>query len=153
MPVLLIRHAHAGSRKEWAGDDRLRPLSARGETQALVLARRLAEWAPVRILSSPYVRCIQTVQPLADDLGRKVEEVDELAEGMGADALVMVRAMSGRRIAMCTHGDVIPDVLVALADEDRLNLGAAPRQAKGSAWVLEASRGRFVKATYLPPEP
>jgi hypothetical protein len=63
----------------------------------------------------------------------------------------MIRAMSSRRIAMCTHGDVIPDVLVALADEDRLDLGAAPRQAKGSAWVLEDSRGRFVKATYLPP--
>jgi 8-oxo-dGTP diphosphatase len=151
VPVLLIRHAHAGSRKEWAGDDRLRPLSPRGETQALVLAQRLAVWAPARILSSPYVRCIQTVQPLADDLGRKVEEVDELAEGMGTETLVMIRAMSSRRIAMCTHGDVIPDVLVALADEDRLDLGAAPRQAKGSAWVLEASRGRFVKATYLPP--
>jgi 8-oxo-dGTP diphosphatase len=150
VPVLLIRHAHAGSRKDWDGDDRLRPLSRRGASQALVLAQRLAVWVPVRILSSPYVRCIQTVQPLADELGRKVEEVDELAEGMGADALAMVRAMSGRRVALCTHGDVIPDVLVSLADEDRLDLGSAPRQAKGSAWVLEAARGRFVKATYLP---
>jgi len=40
---------------------------------------------------------------------------------------------------------------VALADEDRLDLGPAPRQAKGSAWVLEAKRGRFVRATYISP--
>jgi phosphohistidine phosphatase SixA len=149
--VLLIRHAHAGSRKDWDGDDSLRPLSRRGRGQALALARRLVVWSPVRVLSSPYVRCVQTVQPLADDLGRKVEETDELAEGRGADALAMVRAMSGRRVAMCSHGDVMLDVLVTLADEDRLDLGPSPRQAKGSAWVLEASRGRFVKATYVPP--
>jgi phosphohistidine phosphatase SixA len=151
VPVLVIRHAQAGSRKEWDGDDRLRPLSRRGQSQALALARRLAVWSPARILSSPYVRCVQTVQPLADDLGRKVEETEDLAEGHGADALAMVRAMSVRRVAMCTHGDVILDVLLTLADEDRLELGPAPRQAKGSTWVLEASRGRFVKATYVPP--
>jgi broad specificity phosphatase PhoE len=151
--VLLIRHAHAGSRKEWDGDDRVRPLSKSGKSQALALARRLRLLAPVRILSSPYVRCIQTVQPLADELGRKVEESDELAEGRGADALAMVRSMSGRRVALCTHGDVILEVLVTLADEDRLDLGRLPRQAKGSAWVLEAKRGRFVKATYVPPAP
>jgi hypothetical protein len=54
-------------------------------------------------------------------------------------------------VALCTHGDVVPDVLVSLADEDRLDLGAAPRQAKGSTWVLEARHGRFVRATYLAP--
>jgi len=151
VPVLLIRHAHAGSRKDWEGDDRLRPLSRKGMEQALGLQRRLATRGAARILSSPSRRCIDTVQPLADELGRKVEEVDDLAEGMGADALKLVRSMSGRRVAMCTHGDVIVEVLVALADEDRLDLGPAPHQAKGSVWVLEAARGKFVTATYLPP--
>jgi hypothetical protein len=42
-------------------------------------------------------------------------------------------------------------MLIAPADDDRLDLGPGPSQAKGSTWVLEASGGRFVKATYLPP--
>lgn len=55
----------------------------------------------------------------------------------------------GTASALCTHGDVIADVLVALADEEYLDLGLRPRQSKGSAWVLDAEDGRFVKATYL----
>jgi hypothetical protein len=94
---------------------------------------------------------VQTVQPLADDLGVKVEDVDELAEGAGSSALSLVRSLVDQPIALCTHGDVIPDVLVALADEYRLDLGPAPHQAKGSTWVLETRKGRFVKARYLPP--
>jgi 8-oxo-dGTP diphosphatase len=151
VPVLLIRHANAGSRKEWVGDDRCRPLNARGERQAVALIERVGLWAPNRVLSSPYLRCRQTVQPLADELGLKVEETVELEEGSGTAAVALVRSVAGTSVALCTHGDVIPEVLVSLADEDRLDLGPAPRQAKGSTWVLEAKKGRFVKAIYLPP--
>jgi hypothetical protein len=63
--------------------------------------------------------------------------------------LALIRSLAHDKVALCTHGDVITDVLVALADEDRLDLGPHPRQAKGSAWVLHADLGRFVKATYL----
>jgi hypothetical protein len=63
----------------------------------------------------------------------------------------LVRSLHDSHVALCTHGDVIPEILVALADEDRLDLGSAPRQAKGSTWVLGSRNGRFVKATYLPP--
>ena len=80
MPVLLIRHGHAGNRKDWRGEDRLRPLTPKGYRQALALVKRVQPWPPARILSSPYVRCVQTVQPLGDELGLKVEEVEELAE-------------------------------------------------------------------------
>jgi hypothetical protein len=52
---------------------------------------------------------------------------------------------------MCTHGDIVPEILVALADEDHLDLGPGPRQPKGSVWVLESKKGRFVRATYLAP--
>jgi 8-oxo-(d)GTP phosphatase len=151
VPVLLIRHGDAGSRKDWPGDDRLRPLSPKGYRQALALVRRLEAWPPDRILSSPYVRCVETVQPLADDLGLKVEKFDDLAEGAGPAGLALVRRFIDRRVALCTHGDVIPEVLVALADEDHLDLGPAPRQAKGSTWVLHGEMDKFVEATYVPP--
>jgi 8-oxo-dGTP diphosphatase len=149
--LLLIRHSHAGSRKDWNGDDALRPLSPKGRRQAASLVTQLEPWAPSRVLSSPYRRCIETVKPLADELGLKVEPLDELAEGAGHAAVALIRSLNDSHVALCTHGDVIPEILVALADEDRLDLGPAPRQAKGSTWILESKKGRFDKATYLPP--
>jgi 8-oxo-dGTP diphosphatase len=149
--VLLIRHAHAGSRRDWRGPDAARRLSARGLKQAQSLVETLGAFAPQRIISSPAVRCVQTVAPLAQAFNVSVEENDVLAEGSGLSALALVRRVATEKIALCTHGDVIPEILVALADEDHVDLGPRPRQAKGSVWVLEAEESRFVKASYLPP--
>jgi phosphohistidine phosphatase SixA len=151
MPVLLIRHAHAGSRKDWKGDDRLRPLSDKGQAQAAALPLILEGWAVQRVLSSPYARCTQTVAALAAVLGVNVEVVVELGEGSGLDAVRLARSLVSEKVALCTHGDVITDVLVALADEDRVDLGPRPRQAKGSTWILEANGRVFKKASYLGP--
>jgi 8-oxo-(d)GTP phosphatase len=149
--VLLIRHAQAGSRRDSKVPDGQRRLSARGLKQARSLVETLEGFSPQRILSSPAVRCVQTVAPLAKALNVKVEEAEDLSEGAGLSALALVRNVACEKIALCTHGDVIPDILVALADEDHLDLGSRPRQAKGSVWVLEADGSRFVKAIYLPP--
>jgi 8-oxo-dGTP diphosphatase len=151
MPVILIRHAHAGDRQDWCDDDRLRPLSTRGHRQAQHMPETLRSCLPRRVLSSPYTRCVQTVAPLAGCLGLPTETTEHLAEGAGPQALALIRSLVDDTVALCTHGDVITDVLVALADEDRLDLGANPRQAKGSAWVLQADLATFVKATYLAP--
>ncbi len=151
MPVLLIRHASAGARKAWDGADRDRPLTAKGARQAEALVAALDGMAPQRILCSPYIRCRQTVAPLAAHLGVGVEVMEALAEGRGPEALALVRSLADEKVALCTHGDVIPDVLVTLADEDRVDLGPRPRQAKGSVWVLEATQGHFSRATYVPP--
>lgn len=150
MALLLVRHAHAGARKEWDGDDHLRPLSARGTRQAEGLVGLLDPYACQRLLSSPYERCVATLRPLAERLSLRVEPLDELAEGNATAALALVRALADDKVAVCTHGDVVAEVLVALADEDRLDLGDRPRQAKGSTWVLESSDGRFSRAAYLP---
>lgn len=149
---MLVRHAQAKARKEWSGDDHLRPLTGHGFRQAeglLLLARRLA---PVtRVLSSPYLRCEQTVGPLATNRGLAVELDEALAEGQRADAVRLVRELAGQDVVFCTHGDVIVEVLVSLADEDHVDLGPNPRQAKGSVWALEGSDGCFSCATYFPP--
>jgi 8-oxo-dGTP diphosphatase len=150
MPVLLIRHAHAGTRKDWKGDDMLRPLSERGIRQARRLVTDIDGWGVQRVLTSPYIRCQETVAPLAKALGVKLEITESLAEGHGPDAMRLVRSLAHDKVALCTHGDVIPEVLVTLADEDRLDLGPRPRQAKGSVWVLETTGDLFTKASYLP---
>jgi 8-oxo-(d)GTP phosphatase len=151
VPLLLIRHAHAGSRRDSHVADQARRLSTKGYRQARNLIAALEGYSPQRILSSPATRCLETVAPLAESIHVKVEQEESLAEGAGLAALTLVRSLANEKIALCTHGDVIPEILVALADEDHLDLGPHPRQAKGSVWVLEAEGNRFVKAAYLAP--
>lgn len=153
MPVVVVRHAHALSRSDWEGDDSLRILSRRGEKQSKLLVGRLIELKPTRILSSPYVRCLETVRPLAAAAGLAVEEEQRLAEGEGRRAMELVRALvaAGENAVLCSHGDVIPDILAAVANEDQVDLGSAPRVEKASVWVLEGEGGRFSTASYIKP--
>ena len=66
MLVLLVRHGHAGAKRQWHGDDGFRPLDAQGLAQASDAGPIcLARFAPARILSSPFLRCVQTVTPLS----------------------------------------------------------------------------------------
>ncbi|HET9075365.1 MAG TPA: phosphoglycerate mutase family protein [Acidimicrobiales bacterium] len=153
MPVVLVRHAHALSRDRWEGEDRDRELSAKGRRQAEMLVPVLESMAPGRILSSPFLRCLDTVRPLAAALGRPVESECTLAEGEGRSALSLIDDLASDSPVLCSHGDVIPEILAALARRDGLDLGAVPRWEKASVWVLEPEdgTGRFYRATYLPP--
>ena len=89
MAVLLVRHAEAGDRHHWDGPDEQRPLSQEGRAQAEALPETLAEFGVARVLSSPYLRCTQTVEPLAAALRLPVEPSDDLAEGAGSVALLV----------------------------------------------------------------
>ncbi|HEV3280856.1 MAG TPA: phosphoglycerate mutase family protein [Acidimicrobiales bacterium] len=138
MPLLLVRHGHAGRRSAFKGDDRLRPLSKRGAAQAVVLVPILSRYRPQRILSSPYLRCRETVEPTAEALSLPVETLDELAEGNGAAAERLIRRMAGQSAVLCTHGDVATAVLEWLVAEG----GARPDQErlqKGDAWVIDSA--------------
>jgi 8-oxo-dGTP diphosphatase len=103
------------------------------------------------VISSPYVRCLQTVAPLGACYGLTVEPLEDLAEGQSSKAVRLVRSLAGEAVVVCTHGDLVAEILVALADEDRVDLGSNPRQAKGSAWALQGGNGRFTSARYFPP--
>lgn len=110
MTVVLLRHASAGDRVEWTGDDRLRPLDKKGRKQADALVDTLRALGVTRVLSSPYVRCTQTVEPLADALSVEIEVDDRLAEGAGRTAALEL--LDGLRDAVaCTHGDIVVEVL------------------------------------------
>ena len=150
---MVVRHAHALARSEWDGDDADRTLSRRGQKQSRLLVDRLLELKPTLILSSPYLRCLDTVRPLGEAAGLAVEADERLAEGSGRAATELVRSLSaaGEDPVLCSHGDVIPEILVTLANEDRVDLGPAPRVEKASVWVLTGDGGRFSSATYLKP--
>jgi len=145
LAVLLVRHAHAGDRDAWTAPDQLRPLSVKGIRQAEALVLRLAGFAVERVVSSPYLRCTQTVEPLAQVRGVALEADDTLAEGNGRAALELVRGLAGAHVILCTHGDVIGDILA------HMPVAGSWRAQKGSVWILEAEDGRSIDARYLPP--
>lgn len=151
MPVLLVRHAVAVGRRHWDGDDAGRPLDKRGRRQADALVGALGDHDIDQILTSPAVRCVETVTPLAAARGLHVDAHKDLAEGSTYEAVALVRSLVGTSAAMCSHGDVIPRVLEHFVVHDGVDLGHDPRWAKASTWVLEDDGERFVKAFYIPP--
>jgi 8-oxo-(d)GTP phosphatase len=150
VPMYLLRHAKAESRAQWTKPDHLRPLTDGGKKQAEGLVAIL-DGSPIeRIISSPHVRCLQTVRPLTSARGIPVEESEDLAEGAGpARALALLAESSGRPTVLCSHGDVIQDVLLHLSAEG-LELPDPLPLRKGSTWVLETEVDGFVGARYIP---
>jgi len=108
--AVLLRHAWAGDRDAWNADDRLRPLDERGRAQAEALRDALLERGVTRVVSSPYVRCVETVDPLARALGVEVELDDRLAEGAGPGGARELLARCEGCVA-CTHGDVVAQLI------------------------------------------
>ena len=112
-------------------------------------SKLLAHFDISRLYTSPYVRCVQTLEPLAAHFGLAIEPDEGLTEGADwANALKLVE-QAKQPIVFCSHGDVIGDLMHHLAmrgvplDDDRIE--------KGSTWVLRVEDGEVVKARYLPP--
>lgn len=123
--MLVIRHARAGERTEWSGDDHRRPLDERGRKQAVDLVAALSDRRLTRILSSSYDRCVQTVEPLAQARGLEVEIRDELGEEQQLEQGVeLVRSLLGQDVAVCGHGG-LSDALAGVS------------QKKGETLVLD----------------
>ncbi|MDX8048420.1 NUDIX hydrolase [Lentzea sp. BCCO 10_0798] len=143
--VLLVRHAKAGKRSEWNGDDDLRPLSDAGWRQAAALRTLLPLWAPVRVHTAPRVRCVDTVRGVAEDLDVEMVEEARLSEegywpdpDAGLVRLLEVAADEGRAV-LSSQGGVIPSVVQSLAELGGLRLEEIPCK-KGSTWVLAFTR-------------
>ncbi|MBV8463002.1 MAG: histidine phosphatase family protein [Acidimicrobiales bacterium] len=148
MPLLFVRHGHAGRRSAYKGDDRTRPLSKRGRAQGKELVGLLGEYRPQRILSSPYVRCCETVQPTAVALGLPVESIEELAEGHGPDTVRLMRRMAGEAAVLCSHGDVALSVLEAFGGPEE---DGPARLQKGEVWVVQSKGSKLVIVDRLRP--
>lgn len=143
--LVLVRHAKAGRRSDWSGDDDLRPLDASGSAQADALASLLALFGPTRIYSADLVRCVQTVQPLADSLDLRVRVEPAFADESyedgpdGTQNALLALAKPGKVSVVCSQGLTIP----ALIDE----LGPGVRSSetrKGAWWVLTVVDGDVV---------
>jgi 8-oxo-dGTP diphosphatase len=151
--LYLVRHAKAGSRSDWHDDDELRPLSKAGRRQSSALAAKLAKRSVTALVSSPYVRCVQTLEPLAVVCRQPVVADERLSEGNDfVGALELLTSLPDGAV-LCSHGDIIPATIDALARRG-CRIASPPEFRKASVWVIERTAdGEFAKAkVWLPPE-
>ncbi|OLT14241.1 hypothetical protein BJF78_19790 [Pseudonocardia sp. CNS-139] len=142
--IVLVRHARAGSRNQWDGDDDLRPLSGSGQEQAQQLGRLLALFGPERIVTAPPLRCRQTVEPLAEALGLPIAEEPLVGEHTywlePQDALARTQEIAGKPgvTTVSSQGGVIPDLVGMLVESAEL-AGVDQddiQSRKASTWLL-----------------
>ncbi len=159
VPLILVRHAWAGRKADWPGRDDARPLDAQGAADAKTLAALLACFAPVaRVISSPALRCIQTVRPYAAGFGGSIEaEACLLPYGRSAflssrteRADALRRLLSGlvadrRPAVLCLHRENLPDVLADMCSAlaAPAAVPADPSLPKGGFWVSHAAAGEL----------
>ncbi|MFV0307419.1 MAG: SixA phosphatase family protein [Desertimonas sp.] len=140
----VVRHAKAGRRSEWVGDDRVRPLSKTGWKQARAVADRLADQPVTSLVASPYLRCVQTLEPLADRIGTKVVTDERLAEGAAFETSLELLLESGPGVVLSSHGDVIPDLIGAVVRRGA-DLRTKPDWRKAVIWTLTVEGARVVR--------
>jgi phosphohistidine phosphatase SixA len=123
--LIALRHGHAVQPYEWDGADAGRPLSARGREEARSIVPTLAAFGPRVITSSTAERCLETVAPLAEALGRRVKEDAGISQdayetdGGSVRETVAKRVRKARSAVLCSHSPVLPEILheIALATE------------------------------------
>lgn len=156
--MLIVRHAKAGRKQGYQGDDLARPLDRNGRAQAEALVDLLSVFRPGRLLSAPPVRCTQTLEPLAAESGLPLVEEPTMSETAYARDPAAARrrireiALTGEETGtvpvVCSQGGVIPDLTAWWAGADDVRLPAA-RNRKASVWVLTTEGGRLLTMDHI----
>ncbi len=158
--VLLVRHAKAGSRNRWEGEDVLRPLSDNGRDQAAALAPFLALFGPDRLLTAPPLRCRQTLLPLSERLGELPiteeplfgDEAATTGDPVAAhERLLELAALPGVTV-VCSQGGAIPELVGVVGKPAGIDPDDVPAR-KASTWVLTFVDGVVQTADHYPPPP
>ena len=148
--IYLLRHAHAGNKRTWSGPDDRRPLSATGRREAAGLVPRYHDRPIATILSSPALRCEQTVLPLAEQRGLPVGLDGRLDVDAAIDDTATLIRPDLDDVVLCTHGELIGQLLELLRARGA-PISRDARWPKGSTWLLRLTDDRIAEATYLPP--
>jgi 8-oxo-dGTP diphosphatase len=145
----VVRHAKAGSRGHWTGDDRVRPLSQKGLKQAEALVPMFESFSVTSIFSSPFLRCVQTVEPLARARGMTVKQVPSLAEGQGlAGAMRLMGDSKLDGAVLGTHGDIVWELVEDLVNRHIIKPGDGGYE-KAATWVVEVEDGAPIHARFI----
>lgn len=152
MLVRLVRHGHAGHKRDWKADDALRPLDEAGRRQAAAIADLLGGERPGALLASPATRCVQTLDPLAEVWGVPVATDEALAKDAGTANVLRLLRYAEDGDVLCTHGEVMSALLA------RLRFGTAEIQtgerdvlSKGTLWELTLKQGKIRRLRHVDP--
>jgi 8-oxo-dGTP diphosphatase len=152
--VLVVRHGSAGRKSRFKGDDTKRPLDKRGRAQAEALVPQLLAFGPTDVFAADRVRCHQTVEPLAEELGVTIHNEPTLTEESYAKSakrarhrMLEIAGYEGTPV-ICSQGKVIPDLIEWWCERDGVRPDKS-RNHKGSTWVLSLVGGRLVAADYI----
>jgi 8-oxo-(d)GTP phosphatase len=152
--VLIVRHGTAGSKSRYKGDDRKRPLDKHGRAQAESLVGVLLAFGAKVLYAADRVRCHQTLEPLAEELGTTIHNEPLLTEEAYAENRKAARhrileiAAAGSTPVICTQGRVIPDLIAWWCERDGVRPDSS-RNRKGSAWVMSLADERLVAADHI----
>jgi phosphohistidine phosphatase SixA len=135
---VLLSHAHAAGHTKVDALDSFRALSPAGWAQADGLSAELGGVVDFRcLLSSPSLRCRQTLMPLAQALGLDIDPVPELARSAGVDGVLrLLCSEAAHGAALCTHPEMVAGALMRLR-RDGVALGLSVTAAAASAWLIE----------------
>jgi 8-oxo-dGTP pyrophosphatase MutT (NUDIX family)/phosphohistidine phosphatase SixA len=152
--VLIVRHGTAGSKKRFSGNDAKRPLDKKGRAQAEALVGQLLAFGPTDVHAADKVRCHQTVEPLAEELGVVIVNEPTLTAEAYAEnprrarrRVTQIAEQDGTPV-ICTQGEVIPDLIAWWCDRDGIRPDKS-RNRKGSTWVLSLHAGHLVAADHI----
>jgi 8-oxo-dGTP diphosphatase len=152
--VLIVRHGTAGSKSRYKGDDRKRPLDKHGRAQAESLVGQLLAFGANELYAADRVRCHQTLEPLAEELGVTIHNEPALTEEAYSDNRKTARhrileiASAGGTPVICTQGKVIPDLIEWWCERDKVRPDKS-RNRKGSTWVMSMVDGNLVAADHI----
>lgn len=153
--LYVVRHGRAGHRDDGDPLDSQRLLDDKGRRQAIWLADRLDGLPITAVWSSPLPRCHQTVEPFAERAGLEVELIESLAEGTDIDTAWAVIASAIEHdgdVVLCSHGDVIPE-LVRRAQGRGMVVPGRAGFTKGSVWTFTVEAGRIRRGDWDKPPP
>ncbi|QLL09087.1 NUDIX hydrolase [Mycobacterium vicinigordonae] len=152
--VLVVRHGTAGSKARYHGDDTKRPLDKKGRAQAEALVSQLSAFGATHVYAADRVRCHQTVEPLAAELGVAIHNEPNLTEEAyaknpkrGRQRVLQIAERPGTPV-ICTQGKVIPDLISWWCERDGIRPDKS-RNHKGSTWVLSLAGGRLIAADHI----
>jgi 8-oxo-dGTP diphosphatase len=152
--VMIVRHGTAGSKSRYKGDDSKRPLDKHGRAQAESLVGVLLAFGGNVLYAADRVRCHQTLEPLAEELGITICDEPLLTEEAypenrkAARHRILEIAAAGGTPVICTQGKVIPDLIAWWCERDGVRPDKS-RNRKGSVWVMSLADERLIAADHI----
>ena len=154
-PLILLRHAKAIERQEWAGEDTDRPLSSLGERQAKRMLTNFLPFAVEEIHSSSAVRCYESITPLARGLNVDFFFTDSLTEEVFHKnnerpfKYVQRLLVNDFTTLVCSHNPILPSIVSAFVDKFGVEVPITKLEP-GDAWIAHHVEREVVAIDFLP---